>query len=126
MTKEKVIPWGWEGDGILAWLGAGDGSLHILCAAGALLSVLLGLCVAMMLDAPSRRLDVALGSVVAMGCLTHYFFAFSVGGLLVWLWLDPGALFAQDWNGLFAALDRGLASPEHAEFVARLAARRRA
>ncbi len=23
-TKEKVIPWGWEGDGILAWLGAGD------------------------------------------------------------------------------------------------------
>jgi LacI family transcriptional regulator len=24
MTKEKVIPWGWEGDGILAWLGAGE------------------------------------------------------------------------------------------------------
>ncbi|HTV41909.1 MAG TPA: DNA-binding transcriptional regulator [Candidatus Sulfotelmatobacter sp.] len=23
VTKEKVIPWGWEGDGILAWLGAG-------------------------------------------------------------------------------------------------------
>lgn len=23
-TKEKVIPWGWEGDGILAWLGVGD------------------------------------------------------------------------------------------------------
>ena len=23
-TREKVIPWGWEGDGILAWLGAGD------------------------------------------------------------------------------------------------------
>jgi len=23
-TKEKVIPWGWEGNGILAWLGAGD------------------------------------------------------------------------------------------------------
>lgn len=23
-TKEKVVPWGWEGDGILAWLGAGD------------------------------------------------------------------------------------------------------
>jgi LacI family transcriptional regulator len=23
-TKEQVIPWGWEGDGILAWLGAGD------------------------------------------------------------------------------------------------------
>jgi LacI family transcriptional regulator len=24
MTREKVIPWGWEGDGILAWLGAGE------------------------------------------------------------------------------------------------------
>ena len=23
-TKERVVPWGWEGDGILAWLGAGD------------------------------------------------------------------------------------------------------
>ena len=24
LTREKVIPWGWKGDGILAWLGAGD------------------------------------------------------------------------------------------------------
>ena len=24
LAREKVIPWGWEGDGILAWLGAGD------------------------------------------------------------------------------------------------------
>ena len=24
LTREKVIPWGWEGHGILAWLGAGD------------------------------------------------------------------------------------------------------
>ncbi len=24
VTREKVIPWGWEGDGILAWLGMGD------------------------------------------------------------------------------------------------------
>jgi LacI family transcriptional regulator len=24
LAYEKVIPWGWEGDGILAWLGAGD------------------------------------------------------------------------------------------------------
>lgn len=24
MAQEKVIPWGWQGDGILAWLGAGD------------------------------------------------------------------------------------------------------
>ena len=23
-AREKVIPWGWEGDGVLAWLGAGD------------------------------------------------------------------------------------------------------
>ena len=23
-TREKLVPWGWEGDGILAWLGAGD------------------------------------------------------------------------------------------------------
>jgi LacI family transcriptional regulator len=24
VTRERVVPWGWEGDGILAWLGAGD------------------------------------------------------------------------------------------------------
>ena len=24
VARERVIPWGWEGDGILAWLGAGD------------------------------------------------------------------------------------------------------
>lgn len=24
LAREKVIPWGWKGDGILAWLGAGD------------------------------------------------------------------------------------------------------
>lgn len=24
LAREKVVPWGWEGDGILAWLGAGD------------------------------------------------------------------------------------------------------
>ena len=24
LAREKVIPWGWEGDGILAWLGAGN------------------------------------------------------------------------------------------------------
>lgn len=23
-TREKVVPWGWDGDGILAWLGTGD------------------------------------------------------------------------------------------------------
>src|SRR6185295_9077069 len=24
LARERVIPWGWKGDGILAWLGAGD------------------------------------------------------------------------------------------------------
>lgn len=24
LAREKVIPWGWNGDGVLAWLGAGD------------------------------------------------------------------------------------------------------
>lgn len=24
LAREKVVPWGWSGDGILAWLGAGD------------------------------------------------------------------------------------------------------
>src|SRR3954470_17351118 len=24
LAREKIIPWGWEGDGVLAWLGAGD------------------------------------------------------------------------------------------------------
>jgi len=36
------------------------------------------------------------------------------------LWLDPKALFAGDLNGLIAALEQGLATPEHAAFVARL------
>jgi LacI family transcriptional regulator len=24
LARERILPWGWEGDGILAWLGAGD------------------------------------------------------------------------------------------------------
>jgi LacI family transcriptional regulator len=32
-TREKVIPWGWQGDGILAWLGAGDDLAEFVCAA---------------------------------------------------------------------------------------------
>ena len=24
LARERVIPWGWKGDGVLAWLGAGD------------------------------------------------------------------------------------------------------
>ena len=38
------------------------------------------------------------------------------------LWLDPFALLAGDRGGLRAALDLGLATAEHAEFVARLRA----
>ena len=37
------------------------------------------------------------------------------------LWLDPVALLNGDIAAVFATLDRGLASPEHAAFVARLA-----
>jgi Uma2 family endonuclease len=39
------------------------------------------------------------------------------------LWLDPAALFAADGLALLAALDRGLATREHADFAAGLAAR---
>jgi hypothetical protein len=41
------------------------------------------------------------------------------------LWLDAVALFCGDLNGVIAALDRGLATPEHAAFVARLEQARR-
>jgi hypothetical protein len=37
------------------------------------------------------------------------------------LWLDPAALLAGDRRALRAAVDRGLATPDHAAFVARLA-----
>jgi Uma2 family endonuclease len=40
------------------------------------------------------------------------------------LWLDARALFARDFRGLRATLEQGLASAEHAAFVAALAARR--
>jgi Uma2 family endonuclease len=39
------------------------------------------------------------------------------------LWLDPRALFDDDLNGLIAALERGLATDEHARFVADLEGR---
>ena len=57
----------------------------------ALLAVALGLCALRLLQQPSRRWDISLAAIAAAGCLTHYFFAFSVGAVLVWLWLDPGA-----------------------------------
>jgi hypothetical protein len=37
------------------------------------------------------------------------------------LWLDPAALLRKDLAGVLAVLERGLATPEHADFVARLA-----
>ena len=37
------------------------------------------------------------------------------------LWLDPAALLTGDLEGIIATLERGLATPEHAAFVARLA-----
>ena len=40
------------------------------------------------------------------------------------LWLDPGALLAGDTRRLRAVVDMGCATPEHAAFVARLAAAR--
>lgn len=38
------------------------------------------------------------------------------------LWIDPAALFRQDYTALMATLQRGLASPEHGDFVRKLAA----
>ncbi len=40
------------------------------------------------------------------------------------LWLDPAPLFAEDFAAVNAAVARGLASPEHAAFVAELRRRR--
>jgi Uma2 family endonuclease len=40
------------------------------------------------------------------------------------LWVDPAALAANDKPALIAALNRGLATPEHAAFVAELGRRR--
>jgi hypothetical protein len=42
------------------------------------------------------------------------------------LWLDPAALLRRDRKRLLVVLRQGLASPEHAAFVARLAKRREA
>jgi LacI family transcriptional regulator len=33
LAREKVFPWGWEGDGILAWLGAGEDLADFVVAA---------------------------------------------------------------------------------------------
>jgi LacI family transcriptional regulator len=34
LARERVIPWGWDGDGILAWLGAGDDLARFVRTAG--------------------------------------------------------------------------------------------
>jgi hypothetical protein len=57
----------------------------------ALLSAALALSVFGVLDKATRFWDVSLAATVAAGCLTHYFFAFSVAAVLGWLWLDKGA-----------------------------------
>jgi Putative restriction endonuclease len=40
------------------------------------------------------------------------------------LWLDMGAMLRRDLAGVFAVLQQGMATPEHAAFVARLASTR--
>ncbi len=37
------------------------------------------------------------------------------------LWFEPRAFFVEDMDGLIAVLEQGLATPEHAAFVAQLA-----
>ncbi len=32
IIHEKIIPWGWEGDGVLAWLAAGDDLAHFVAS----------------------------------------------------------------------------------------------
>src|SRR6187401_3493617 len=32
IIHEKVIPWGWKGDGVLAWLAAGDDLAHFVAS----------------------------------------------------------------------------------------------
>lgn len=34
VTRERIIPWGWNGDGILAWLAAGDDLAEFVVRAG--------------------------------------------------------------------------------------------
>lgn len=54
----------------------------------ALLSLVFARCLLAEVEAPSRRRELALAAAVAVGGLTHYFFAFSVLAALAWLWLD--------------------------------------
>jgi uncharacterized membrane protein len=57
----------------------------------ALLALALALSVERAVQRPDgRRLAVVAGAVAA-GLLTHYFFAFSVGAAVVWVWFEPAA-----------------------------------
>ena len=58
----------------------------------ALLTAAFALLLLRELAEPGRRTEIALGIVVALGGLTHYFFAFAAAAALAWLWLDPGAI----------------------------------
>jgi len=58
----------------------------------AFLTALFALLLVRELEHPRRRTEIAIGIVVALGGLTHYFFAFAVVAALAWLWLDRAAL----------------------------------
>jgi hypothetical protein len=58
----------------------------------ALLTAVLALLLLRELAEPGRRTEIAIAIVVALGGLTHYFFAFAVLAALAWLWVDPGAV----------------------------------
>jgi len=58
----------------------------------AFLTALLTLLMLRELEDSRRRTEIAIGLVVALGGLTHYFFAFAVVTALAWLWLDRAAL----------------------------------
>ena len=34
LARERVIPWGWKGDGVLAWLGAGEDLVEFVASVG--------------------------------------------------------------------------------------------
>jgi 4-amino-4-deoxy-L-arabinose transferase-like glycosyltransferase len=57
----------------------------------AFLTAALALLLLRELDAPSRRMELAIGLVVALGGLTHYFFGLAAVAALAWVWADPGA-----------------------------------
>lgn len=82
----------------------------------AFLSVALGYCVLRLLEQPSRRWEAALAATVGAGCLTHYFFAFSVAAVLAWLWLDGGARQIRR-RGTVAVLAGGAVAAPWAPFM---------